>query len=423
MLNRHRPVTRDELVHALWPASAPRDPAATLSTLLSGLRRALGAELLQGRSELRLELPPDAELDVEQAAAALEAARAALRKDPELASSCAQAARDIYECPLVPLFDAPWLEERRREQEEERLEALELLAEASLSVGGDGPVRAQLAARQLVELSPFRESGHALLMRAYAARGNDAEALQAFERVRVLLREELGSTPSPELRALHEQMLSAAESAAPEQLPLPPALAKVEGRPFVGRESALVRLRDALSAAASPGRPFVLTAGEPGIGKTSLAAAFASEAHESGAVVLYGRCDEEALVPYQPFVDQISHLVLNGQVDQLGESLRFELEELGRLVPELRRHMPPNRESSGGLPETERYRLFEAVITTFARVAADHPLVLVFDDLHWADRPTLLLLRHLSRATEPRRLVVLGAYRDEEVGRAPPSRS
>ena len=79
--------------------------------------------------------------------------------------------------------------------------------------------------------------------------------------------------------------------------------------------------------------------------------------------MLYGRCDEEALVPYQPFVDVISHLVPNGLVDQLGESLRFELEELGRLVPELRRQMPPTRQPSSGLPETERYRLFEAVVT------------------------------------------------------------
>jgi DNA-binding SARP family transcriptional activator len=107
VLNRHRSVTRDELMGALWPASVPRDPAATLSTLLSGLRRALGPELLQGRAELRLELPPDAVVDVEVAAAALEAARTDLPADPEGASAHAQAALDIYESALVPLFDAP----------------------------------------------------------------------------------------------------------------------------------------------------------------------------------------------------------------------------------------------------------------------------------------------------------------------------
>ena len=415
VLNRGRPSTRDELVHALWPSSTPRDPAATLSTLLSSLRRALGPELVKGRSELQLELPAEAEVDVDQAASSLAAARAALSSDPELACSSAQAALDIYERPLVPTFDAHWIEEHRRDQEEQRLEALELMADASLTMGDAGVLRAQLAARQLVELAPFRESGHALLMRAHAARGNHAEALRAFDRVRVLLREELGSTPSAELRALHEQVLSATDDEGPAELPLPPALAKINGRPFVGREGALAQLRDALAAASERGRRFVLTTGEPGIGKTSLAAAFAREAHHGGAIVLYGRCDEEALVPYQPFVDVISHLVLNGQVDQLGDSLRFELEELGRLVPELRRQIPAMRETPGGLPETERYRLFEAVVTTLARVAGDRPLVLVFDDVHWADRPTLLLLRHLARAFEPARLVVVGAYRDVEV--------
>src|SRR5918997_3838446 len=130
VLNRSRVVTRDELVEALWPASVPRDPAATLSTLLSSLRRALGPELLTGRSELRLELPEDAEVDVEVAAGALAAARAALPDDPETACSQAQTALDIYESGLVPLFDAPWLEDGRRAQEDDRLEALELLAEA-----------------------------------------------------------------------------------------------------------------------------------------------------------------------------------------------------------------------------------------------------------------------------------------------------
>src|SRR5262245_52913876 len=257
---------------ALWPAAVPRDPAATLSTLLSGLRRALGAELLQGRSELRLELPSRAIVDVEVAAAALENARAALPRDPEAAAGHAQVALDIYESDLVPLFDAPWLEECRRAQEENRLEALELLAEASLALGGEGPVRAQLAARQLVDLAAFRESGYGLLMRAHAARGNHAEALQIFERVRTLLRDELGSSPSPELRALHERVLASADEApAPASdgqpdCPLQAVLAKTDDGAFVGRRDALLTLRRALAAASRGDRRFVLAAGEPGIG-------------------------------------------------------------------------------------------------------------------------------------------------------------
>ena len=431
VLNRHRAVTRDELMGALWPASVPRDPAATLSTLLSGIRRALGAEVLQGRSELRLELPPDGIVDVEVAARALAEARGALSGEPSQAATAAQTALDIYESPLVPLFDAPWLEEHRRSQEEDRLEALELLAEAGLTMGDAGAVRAQLAARQLVELAPFRESGHALLMRAHAARGNHAEALQCFERLRVLLREELGSTPSPELRAVHEQVLAAADAATPEapaprpgptEAPaaLQPVLARAEERPFIGREAALGTLRSELAAAAGGDRRFVFVAGEPGIGKTSLSAAFAQEARDGGAIVLYGRSDEETLVPYQPFVDMVAHLVLSGQVDRSGDDLRLELEELGRLVPELRRHMPATVDPSAGLPETERYRLFEAMTKTLGTVAGTRTMVLLFDDLHWSDRPTLLLLRHLARAPAPGRLLVIASYRDVDLEPASP---
>lgn len=432
VLNRHRAVTRDELMAALWPAAVPRDPAATLSTLLSGIRRALGAESLHGRSEVRLELPPEAIVDVELAAQALAEARDALPAEPTRAATAAQTALDIYESPLVPLFDAPWLEEHRRSQEEDRLEALELLAEAGLAMGDAGAVRAQLAARQLVELAPFRESGHALLMRAHSARGNHAEALQCFERVRVLLREELGSTPSPELRALHEQVLTAADQAAPEvpapsagrEAPAPaalqPALARAEERPFVGRDAALATLRDELAESTGGDRRFVFVAGEPGIGKTSLSAAFGREARDAGAIVLYGRSDEETLVPYQPFVDMVAHLVLSGEVDGAGEELRVELEELGRLVPELRRHMPASQEPPPGLPETERYRLFEAMTRTLGCVAGDRTMVLLFDDVHWSDQPTLLLLRHLARAPAPKRLLVIASYRDLEVEPASP---
>jgi predicted ATPase/DNA-binding SARP family transcriptional activator len=417
VLHRHRQVTRDELVHALWPSRAPRDPGATLSTLLSSLRRALGPELLQGRGELRLELPPDAEVDVEVAAAALAGARASAGGDPERTCSLAQAALDVYESALVPSFDAPWIEEHRRLQEEARLEALELLGGACLALGDEGASRAQLAARQLVELAPFRESGHALLMRAHAARGNHAEALQAYDRLRCLLRDELGSTPSAELRALHEELVRATDapavpSAADAPVPLPPVLTRTEDRPFVGREDALTVLRSALAELAPGRRAHVLVGGEPGIGKTALTAAFAREARDSGALVLYGRCDEQSAVPYQPFVEMVSHLVLTGHLAGAGDDIGVELDELGRLVPELRRRLPPSRLPPGGLPDTDRYRLFEAMATTLSRVAGERPLVLLVDDLHWADQPTLLLLRHLVRADEPGRLLWVGAYRN-----------
>ena len=423
-LHHHRAVTRDELIEALWPSGAPADPAGTLSTLLSGVRRCVGADLLRGRSELRLALPADAQLDVETAATRVERSRAALGAgDAGAAAAEAEAALDVLERGLLRGVDVPWLDAFRRELEDERLDALELLARAGLAAGEAGIRRSHWASRQIISLAPFRESGYALLMDAQAAHGNTAEALETYERLRRLMRDELGATPSPELRAAHQRLLDRTVE-APERSamrappPLPAALERAAGRPLVGRAGAAALLRRRFAAAAAGERRFVLLAGEPGIGKTTLAAAIGREAHERGdAVVLYGRSDEEAPAPYQPFAEMIGHCFSHGPVEELAGELQPELEELSRLVPAVRRWLPSARVSPSGLPDVERYRLFEAMVAALTAIARRGTLLLVCDDLQWADQPTLRLLRHVARAATPEQLLFVGAYRDVE---APP---
>jgi DNA-binding SARP family transcriptional activator len=419
-LNHHRAVTRDELVEALWPGGAPDDPSRTLSTLLSGLRRCVGAELVRGRSELRLVLPDGARLDVESAEAAVERSRAALASgEPGPAAAAAEAALDVLERGLLRGFDAPWLDTRRRELEDERLGALELLARAGLQGGDAGAHRAQWASRQIIALAPFREAGYALLMETQARLGNTAEALETYERLRRLMRDELGATPSPELRAVHQRLLERTVEAHPDResgaLPLPVQVERATSRRLVGRAEPMAILRRGLDAALAGERRVVLLAGEPGIGKTSMAAAIARLAHEQDAVVLYGRSDEDALTPYQPFVEMVGHCFTHGPVEQLAEELRPELEELARLVPAVRRWLPAAGAPSNVLPDVERYRLFEAVVAVLTTLARRGTPVLVCDDLQWADPPTLQLLRHIARAPAPGRLLLVGTYRDVEV--------
>ena len=198
-------------------------------------------------------------------------------------------------------------------------------------------------------------------------------------------------------------------------LPMPGLLTRA-GRIFVGREEELERLLGLWKEATAGERRLALLAGEPGIGKTRLAVELAGAVRESGGVVLAGRCDEDLGVPYQPFVEALRHYVSCAEERRLG---RYG-GELARLLPELTDLVPGLPEPLRSDPETERYRLFDALVGWLSEVSAEAPVLLVLDDLHWAAKPTLLLLRHVLRSPEPLRLLVVGTYRDSDIGRGHP---
>ena len=206
VLSRHRPIGREELIGALWPDQAPRSQDAALRTLLSRLRSALGGSVLTGRDELLLELPEPVWVDVEAAADHVERALEALRRrDPRQAWALAQVPLNIAGRGLLPGAQATWLETRRRELDDLRLRALEIIGRAGMELGSAQLGSVQRAARNLIEAEPYRESGYVLLMEALEAQGNVAEALRVFESLRALLREELGIAPSPDAIAAHER--------------------------------------------------------------------------------------------------------------------------------------------------------------------------------------------------------------------------
>ena len=158
-------------------------------------------------------------------------------------------------------------------------------------------------------------------------------------------------------------------------------------------------------------------AGEPGIGKTRLVAEFARELHEEGAAVLWGRSSEEALSPYQPFVQALQHHVRSAPLEELREQVGASADLLVRLLPDVRSRLPVPEPQLLEEPESERYRLFEAVGHLLAAASAERPIVLVLDDLQWADQGTLLLLKHVARDAVPAPLLLLGTYRQSEIGR------
>jgi predicted ATPase/class 3 adenylate cyclase len=209
------------------------------------------------------------------------------------------------------------------------------------------------------------------------------------------------------------------EPAPGSAIPMPALLTDV-GRIFVGRDAEVERLRQLWKEAAAGERRVALLAGEPGVGKTRLAAQVAQRVHEQGGVVLAGRCDEDLGVPYQPFVEALRHFADHTSHQNLGERLGRYGGELARLVPELGQWVPDLPTVLHSDPETERYRLFDAVAGWLAALTAEEPVLVVLDDLQWAAKPTLLLLRHVLRSPESLRLLVVVTYRDTDLGRAHP---
>jgi DNA-binding SARP family transcriptional activator len=325
VLNRARHVGREELIGSLWPANPPLSRDAALRTLLSRLRSVLGRSALVGRDELNLELTEPAWIDTEAAESELGRAQDALdRGDARVAWALAQVPFNITSRGLLPGSEMSWLEPRRRELVQVRLQALEVIGRAGLTLGGTQLGSVERASRALIDSEPYRESGYVLLMQALAARGNVAEGLRVFERLRTLLRDELGTAPAPDTIAAHERLLHpsgriarpAGDYRSPSEQPAIQFPAELRARgagPLVGRVRELEQLEhrwelergavrpepEGEEARLAPGgaERVILLAGDPGIGKTRLIAELARRAHESGAVVLAGASPEDTLAP------------------------------------------------------------------------------------------------------------------------------
>lgn len=190
---------------------------------------------------------------------------------------------------------------------------------------------------------------------------------------------------------------------------------------FVGRERELAALRDAVEASLSGRGSMMMIVGEPGIGKTRLAEEAGVYARLRGAQLLIGRCYEtEASLPYIPFVQAIRSYVSERPAEALREELGDGAADVAKLVSEVRQRLPDLGDAPQVEPEQERFRLFESVTSFLVNAAAATPTVLLLDDLHWADKPSLLLLQHLARKVPSSRLIVLGTYRDIELDRRHP---
>jgi DNA-binding SARP family transcriptional activator len=336
---------RAAVAAALWPNVLDSSARASLRTALSAVRRSVGVASLIATRE-RVGLADDVWVDVRAFDACLDAG------DPE-------AALELARGELLPELDDDWVL-RARDRHRDRWSSA--LAGVATSVAD--PEAALALARRRAELDPFDEAAHRGLMTALAAAGETVAALAVYERLSTRLRRELGLAPSTATRDLAVS-LRTGRTAVGEQPPLSPRLRPERWRTaFVGRNDALARLAAAWAALVRGGVGTVLVVGEPGIGKSRLAARFAAEVHAGGATVLAGRAERELDEPYAALV-----------------------EALGAEVPEL-------REASDA--QAGRVRLHDALVEALEHGSRGRRLLLVLDDVHWADAATLGFLRHLT---------------------------
>jgi DNA-binding SARP family transcriptional activator/tetratricopeptide (TPR) repeat protein len=407
LVNANRVVSLDRLIDALWEEQVPDTAAKALQVHVSQLRKLLGPGRLATRSPGYLLRVDEGELDLHEFEALVRRA-----KDAPAAESAALLHQALALWRGPPLADFAFDRFAQAEiarLDELRIEALEERFEAELATGSHRALISELEA--VVAEHPLRERLQGQLLLALYRSGRQAEALEAYQTARRALVEERGIELSRSLRELQQAILN--QDPRLDLVAEPAPGADSTRGAFIGRERELGELLIGLDDAfAGRGRLFLL-AGEPGIGKSRLADELIGRARARDAKVLVGRCWEAGGAPvYWPWVQSVRAYVRETDPETLLQQLGAGASDLARLLPELREFFPDLPEPPALESESARFRLFEAASTFLKSAARMRPLVLVLDDLHAADEPSLLLLRFLARELGESRLLVVGVYRD-----------
>ena len=416
-----QPQARDKLTALLWPDADDRQARQSLRQTLFALRKVL-APVKKGL--LRIDGDTVALDPVAVAADATSFERLVAKGTPEdLERAAALYRGDLLEGFAVkagPFED--WLLAERERLRELAQDALgKLLARQASAEPVEPAIRTAL---RLLSLDPLQEGVHRTLMRLYVRQARRTAALRQYQVCVAVLQRELAVEPEEETRELYRQILQ--QPAAGRPVPAAPPRPEVRRRgrrarrnspdaPLVGRQVELARLTRALAEAWSGRGQLLLVMGEAGIGKSRLMQELAAEALARGGRAMMGRAYEsEQLLPFQPWIDalRVGQALPDGEaVDELSPRFRVEL---ARLFPELGDTSPERPVSADSST-----RLFEAVLDLVGQLSERQALVVILEDLHWADEMSLRLLSYLARRAKSRRVLLAATTREEELGSSP----
>ena len=406
---------RDKLVSLFWGDVGREQARHSLSQTLFTLRKALppgaapvlvvdGERISLDRAAVDVDVVTFEDLLAEGTPTAL--ARAAALYRGELLEGFALEEETFEE----------WLRAERLRLSELAVGALTRLADHQVDAGAS-EIAIQTASR-LLEFDPLREETHRTLMRLYSRQGRVGAALRQYQSCVGVLRRELGTEPEPATQALYRQILPLREqpfppsSASPPTRPWGPHPAPADRPLLVGRAAQLLQLREAFhEASAGRGRAICIL-GEAGVGKTRLVEELTTEASDHQDFVLTARAWEfERDLTFGPWVEVLRAGLGHSPQESVRELEPVWQNELARLLPELG-HASPR-------PAGDPLRLFEAVGRCLARLTAHRPLLLVLEDLHWADEPSLRLFIFLARRIATLPVLMIATAREEELGDVP----
>ncbi len=437
LLNANQAVPVDRLVDLLWADEAPDQAAGAIQGYISNLRRVLeprraprtASRVIITQAPGYLVRVEDSQLDVTRFSSLLAEGESVLADGhPDAARRCLVEALDLWRGPAL----ADFADESFAVAEAGRLAGLRLVAvegriEADIILGNHAVCVPEL--ERLTEQNPLRERLWRLLMLALYRADRQAEALQAFQAARAKLIEH-GLEPGPALRALEADIIGHAPSVQRSR-PASQAVAAPAGGfasgprrghgAFVGRQTELDQLTDAMADVGAGRGRLILISGEAGIGKTRLARELVDRATAAGALVAWGRGHEGRGAPaFWPWIQVVRSLDDSLDADELRSALGTGGAELAQVVPDLRDVLGEVSVPDSIDPEALRFRFYEALTSLIVRVAERRPLVVVLDDVQWTDAPTLRLIEFLAAGIRDHAVLVLATYRPNEVDGAHP---
>jgi DNA-binding SARP family transcriptional activator len=403
----------DSIIDALWGEHAPSSAPNLVQGYVSDLRKAVGHEHIQTTENGYALVIEDSSVDIVRFQELVRLARSAETAEPPLALKLLDealalgASRPFGEEPP----DGPLAAASAR-LTEQWIDAAELHAQTLLDLGAHHDAVAKLD--ELVEQHPYREGLRASLAIALYRSDRQVDALRCLADARRVLADDLGVSPGRRLVEVEQQILNHdAELAAPAvvQVVLPTSLT------MVGRLAELARLQNRLAQTANGAQHTIFVGGEPGIGKTTLAREVARTAVDDNTVVLIGRCDEHVAVPYRPFIEALTDHVRSIGDDEAEALMGQRWEVATEIVPSLRTSRATDHGPDGRQPTAADITLlerFDTICWMLQQIQGTRRLILILEDLHWAESATLRLLHYLAAGHRLPGSMILGTHRTTE---------